>query len=865
MTIDIPLRWIDDETPIHLRAGTTLGVPLDRGLVTNASELAVVNAAGDRVPAQTWTLATWPDGSLKWAGIGLAATDTPAASYRVVVAEGMTGDLRVEESADSVIVDTGAARLVIPRSGEVLVSAIEVDGRPVGLDGRLVASSQVVPEPAHDQRTQYAGCTESVEVEQSGPTRAVIRICGTYQGDGRSWLPYTVRIIIAAGARTFRLVHSFTFDGNPDRDFLSSLGLRFETPLDSPHHDRHIRLAGADGGVLREAVQGITGLRRDPGPDIRTAQMAGEALPSLDQWDARVSERLQWVPTWGDYTLRQLSANGFTIRKRTKPGHGWIQVAEGTRADGYAYLGDTQGGIAIGLEGFWQSHPTSIDIRNAATDRGELTMWLWSPDADPMDLRFYHDGLGQDGYADQLDALEITYEDYEPGMGSAHGIARTHELVVTAYPGTPSHEEFAEDAAAVARRPRLCATPEALQGCFGDWDLVNRDTPERAALEDRLELGLDYYLGQIDQHHWYGFWNYGDIMHSYDTDRHTWRYDVGGFAWDNSELESDLWLWTSFLRTGRADVFRMAEAMARHTGDVDVHHIGPWAGLGSRHNVQHWGCSAKQLRIGSPAFRRPHYFLTADDRSRDLMLALRNSDETFLTLDATRKVRPDAATYEPQRNAVAIGLGTDYSGLAATWLADWEITGNERSRDRLLGTMQDIADMKNGFFTGEALYDVDTGRFDTSRERVSVSHLSAIFGLVSLCSELIRLVDVPGFRDAWLQYCRLYLGTEEELLAELGEVPRGINFPQWHSRLLAYAAAQLGDDDLADRAWAAYFEGGEIPNSMEPVLRRIQPPHVLAPVDEIVQFSTNDVAQSSLAIIQNLSLIEHRLNNADDA
>lgn len=25
-------------------------------------------------------------------------------------------------------------------------------------------------------------------------------------------------------------------------------------------------------------------------------------------------------------------------------------------------------------------------------------------------------------------------------------------------------------------------------------------------------------------------------MHTYDQTRHTWRYDVGGFAWDNGEL-----------------------------------------------------------------------------------------------------------------------------------------------------------------------------------------------------------------------------------------------------------------------------------------------------------------------------------------
>ena len=39
---------------------------------------------------------------------------------------------------------------------------------------------------------------------------------------------------------------------------------------------------------------------------------------------------------------------------------------------------------------------------------------------------------------------------------------------------------------------------------------------------------------------------------------------------DNTELASNMWLWYNFLRTGRADIWRMAEAMTRHTAEVDA-------------------------------------------------------------------------------------------------------------------------------------------------------------------------------------------------------------------------------------------------------------------------------------------------------
>ncbi len=54
--------------------------------------------------------------------------------------------------------------------------------------------------------------------------------------------------------------------------------------------------------------------------------------------------------------------------------------------------------------------------------------------------------------------------------------------------------------------------------------------------------------------------------------------------------------------SGRADIFRLAEAMTRHTREVDSYHFGPMAGLGTRHGVSHWGDGAKEARIGQAAF-----------------------------------------------------------------------------------------------------------------------------------------------------------------------------------------------------------------------------------------------------------------------
>ncbi|HET9861965.1 MAG TPA: hypothetical protein VFP37_00865, partial [Steroidobacteraceae bacterium] len=564
---------------------------------------------------------------------------------------------------------------------------------------------------------------------------------------------------------------------------------------------------------------------------------------------------LQYVPAFGDWTLFQPSADSFRIRKRTADGHAWLDSDHGARASGLGYFGDPGGGVAFGIRNFWQSHPAQLDIRAAQGDVASITLWMWAPEAGPMDLRFYHDGLGQDTYEKQIHGgLEITYEDYEPGFGTPLGVARTSELMLWMLPATPPHARLADLAQALREPPVIVPTPQTLveSGVFAHAvSLPSQTPPEHAALEARLDWMFDFYRGQQDQRRWYGFWNYGDVMHTYDFDRHTWRYDVGGYAWDNSELATDVWLWMHFLRTGRAEVFRFAEAMTRHTGEVDVHHLGRFAPLGSRHNVQHWGCSAKQLRISTALNRRFYYFLTGDERVGDLMREQNEGARTLRTIQPERKL-PDAASRpapDPQGDSAWLGFGTDWGSLSSAWLTEWERTRDPTFRDRLLAGMRSIAAQPRGFFTGGGRLNLVTGAFDrASSDAISVSHLSAAFGLPEVCAELIELLDVPEFERAWLEYCELYNAPPAEQKAALGQKLGPLNLQQGHARLTAFAAYRRKDARLAARAWQEFTAGrnGYGP-AQQFAARRVEPPEVLNAVDEGPGISTNASAQWGLA------------------
>ena len=883
---DTELRWLE---PVAAAVGTTTGVPWPRGELKPTDPLRVTAADGSAVPAQTWPTAFWPDGSVKWTAVALGPTTSPR--FRIAPGTPPAGPaVKLATNADAIDVDTGVVRCTVATSGDVLIRSVVRDGKPTLTNGRLVALRQDGPGDAPLVRRQpFAGHVDAAVVEHAGPVRVVVKLTGTHRGDGRAWLPFVVRLYFYAGSDAVRVVHTFVFDGDEQTDFLCGLGLRFDVPLRDAPHDRHVRFVGQDHGLFAEAVRTVTGLRRDPGADVRRAQTDGKPTPPAAEWASGLGGRMDVVPAWGDFTLSQLSADGFQIRKRTVTGCAWIAAAAGRRAAGVGYVGGITGGVSFGLRDFWQRHPTQLDVRNAHTDAAEVTLWLWSPEAQPMDLRFYHGTMGMETYDAQNVGLDVTYEDYEPGYGSPFGIARTSELLLRAEAATPSRDALVAFADVVRKPPVLVASAGRYlrAGVFGkQWTLPDRSGPTKTWVEDKLSAQLDQYIKEVDQRSWYGFWDFGDVRHTYDADRHEWRYDVGGFAWDNSELSPDLWLWLSFLRTGRADVYRLAEAMTRHTGEVDVYHVGRFAGLGTRHGVQHWGDSSKQSRVSTAAYRRPFYFLTGgDERAGDLLREQRHAIEAEKKIVVRRKLGLHAPSLPlppvedpPPGGDVKLGM-MEFANAMAAWMTEAERTGDAAWHRRIVEAMRGIGTLPIGFFTPGWSMNIDTGHVtDGGHKGITLSHLTACFGLPEVASELVATYgpDAPAFADAWAQYGRLYGGTNPERAKELGALdaadgtggaaprrgdggPGGVfkeaTLRDAHSRATAFAARHAKDDRLARRAWAELLGPRFSPNAPQAKTLHVVGPDVLNPVDEMPGLSTNNSAQWSLAAIECLALV----------
>ena len=778
----IPLHWLrepQDEQPV------TFGIPFRQGELKDARLLALEG----ETPSSAWATAWWPDGSVKWAALSAVANSK---TLRVVKHEKkakVTDPLTIKDNGKQYEVNTGKLQTWLSKTGNTLIDSMVVNGKAVATNGMLTATTA---------QGAYCSKINKVALERRSDVDAIIRIDGTHSDGQRDWLPFTLRLHFWQGSEQVKMIHTFTYDGEQTEDLITSLGIRFGIPMRTETYNRHIVFAMSPERLWTEPVQPLDGRRdlrlaQSPSEEgrgipqrhnIQTDQMQGKRIPPRDAFDKLGQSLIDHWAQWDGFRLSQLTDNAFSIRKRATSQSPWIGTLTGERAPGYAFVGDTEGGLAVRLKDFWQAYPSTIEVNEARSSEAHLTLYLWSLEAEPMNLCHY------DTIAHGL--LE-SYEDVQEGMSTPYGIARTSELWLLPQEGYQGPEATKAQIARLDDEQRLLPTPEYLHSrqAFGTWSLPT----QQKEVEDRLNEYISIYQKEIERHKWYGFWNYGDVMHAYDPERDEWRYDVGGYAWDNTELASPVWLWMMFLRSGRQDIWRMAEAMTRHNSEVDTYHIGPFAPLGSRHNVSHWGCGAKEARISQSAFLRYYYYLTADERLGDLMHAQTDADTLLWHLDPMRLAEPREKY--PCSAPARLRIGPDWVAYAGNWMTEWERTGNTRYRDKILAGMQSIAALTDGLFTGnKALgYDPQTGRisYDGPAELRNTNHLLSIMGGFEVMNELMPMTGCKTFEQAWLDHARRY---REMAL----KVSRN-HFPV--RRLDAYAAWQDRDAQRQARVWSA--------------------------------------------------------------
>ncbi len=843
----IPLKWIGD-TPAAT-AAVSFGIPFGKGEVTDPGEFLLSDGSGKELLADSWELAYWPDGSVKWAGF---AAVVPGNTDRLFLLKGSgrselpVEKIAVKESDVSVKVNTGIISLSFPKQGSYLVDSILYGKQLVGKSARLVCKLENRETGNYEGTygySDYSSKIKNVTVERAGNVRVLVKVEGYHRNDSRKWLPFVVRFYLYKGSDQVKIVHTIVYDGDQESDFIRGLGIEFGVPLREQLYNRHVAFSGNPEGVWSEPVQPLHGRRVLSLNGDRTLyeqQIRGKRIPEYEMFDSINRNLIDHWACWDGFRLSQLTSDAFTVRKRANSHNPWIGTRGSDRSRGLGLVGDVSGGLAVCLENFWQSYPASIEINGARSEEARLTMWLWSPEAEAMDLRHYDD-VAHD--------LNASYEDVQEGLSTPYGVARTSVLRLQPLGNYPGKAAVSMLADALSDAPQLVCTPEYLHSkrAFGVWSLPDRSTPLRRQLEERLDNYIDYYREAIATHRWYGFWNYGDIMHSYDPVRHEWRYDIGGFAWHNTELAPNMWLWYNFLRSGRKDIWKMAEAMTRHTAEVDVYHIGEYAGLGTRHNVSHWGCGAKEARVSQAAWNRFYYYLTTDERTGDLMKEVADADHKLYTLDPMRLAQPREKY--PSTAPARLRVGPDWIAYAGNWLTEWERTGNSYYRDKIIAGMKSIAALPNGLFTGPGVlgYYPETGvvTYEGDPELQNTNHLMTIMGGFEIMQEIMEMVEVAEWKAAWADHAARYTSQARRIKGNAFLVPK----------LTAYGALHYNDEELARQAWKELLRGATTATLPTFDLQPLAPAEGLEPFEENPAVSSNGAATWSIDAIYMLEVL----------
>ena len=811
----------------------------------------LIGPSGDKEPVQSWPTAFWPDGSVKWTAHAVSLSKTYRGMYFLSRSSPPSPNtvLTVKEMEKWIEVDTGKIVCRIHRQGTMVIDSIRRSGITVCSGSKLIclreARYRTSGVPVYREEVFHSNITQAV-VEQRGPLRGVVRIEGRHRlvAGGREWIPFKLRLYFYANQDSIKVVHTFLYDGNPHQDFIKGIGITFSIPLGGPLYNRHVRIAG-DTGFFGESPKNLATTRTEGKyRDLYQLQHAGQYIEMDEKDDSAFLELLDDSAVWDSFKLVQDSSDHYSVLKRTKEECCWLKAAHGHRSGGLVYAGGEGGGMAAGMRNFWQKYPSSIEIGHMSRGEAELKVWFWSPDAQAMDLRHY----------DTSTHVRSSYEGADELRSTPYGIGNTNELRIWCLDRTPGFEELQAMVMACQSPALLVCEPKHYYQtkAFGVWSLPDRSTPAASWLEDRLEAYVRIYRQEIEQRRWYGFWDYGDVMHSYDPVRHTWRYDIGGCAWQNTELVPNMWLWYMFLRTGREDIFRMAEAMTRHTSEVDLYHIGEYAGLGSRHNVVHWGCSAKEARIGMAGLHRFYYYLTGDERIGDIMDEAKDADYSTLNIDPMRIYFPKDEFPTHTR------IGPDWAAFTSNWMTRWERFEDTAYRDKILEGITCLKQMPYRLLTGPTFgYDPKTGKLYHMGKEIGndnyIRHLVICMGAPQVWFELAPLLRDEQWEEMMAEFGEFYHLDDEEKARRTSGAIRGKNWSGavYSAAMVAFAAAKRDDKQLARLAWDILLQDKTlpVPTAIENGAEYIRT------VEEVPGMSTNYVSQWSLNTIVCLELI----------
>jgi hypothetical protein len=625
-------------------APITMGIPFPINELYSVDHMRLLTSDGKEIPCQTTEISNWGpnNDSIKWVWIFFFSEEQT--DYYVEYGPDVipiTSDEKIVSSNNmrpqgGIKVNTGPLSFSIEKKGNGFIDQVLLDSNndKIFEDNELIASSPEQNRGSFLDLLDNSGIDSSKAIinevyreRGSGSMHAIFRIEGTYvynRTDNNS-SPFTIYLHAYAGKSYIRVLHTMTYTGVPDmheikkgqhaniatqnkliisedtqsdkgwtipNDRIKGVGLNLKyhlsnelniiTPIDDSNWDSNMSSISLEAFPIQEnEILKVTQI----GPSKESATTFRDILTNNTEEEVNKKIKFEAIITKNEEEL--------SVKQRAK---GWLDVSDGKK------------GISIGIKNFLKEYPKGLEIN---TQSKTLVGSIWPSHIEPKSFERAN-----------------TESDGEMLGNFAQGITKTTEFIYY-FHNSVSQEKINSTMDFVINNPVAHASPSwyTTSKVYGNMAPYSNSYP---AYENALQYKYKWWAFNQKTQPWYGMFNYGDGKSYY--------FNNNWVQWTNNEPTVDFMLWTNFMRTGDSKYFHIAQAMSKHTMDIDNIHwpkkreyIGeindaidywnyldepdstPYLGIGRRHANEQWNALLSahvwiQGWISS-------YYLSADHRA----------------------------------------------------------------------------------------------------------------------------------------------------------------------------------------------------------------------------------------------------------
>ena len=560
---------VDQATP---GAPVKFGIPFPQGELHSADHVRVLNQAGNEIASQITNVTSWmpADESVKWIWVFFFAdeSDHYTLEYGDNVRQAVKtespivfrNNQRVNGFAE---INTGPLRFRVQKDGAGFFDRVDYNRDADGFDESHRIASGIPRRGSFLDLMDEAGIdTSSAVIHQhfiekgSGPMHAILRINGEYQydRDDHEPSPFVTYIHAYAGKSYVRVLHTITYTGTPDQseplEGRQHWDIATQTELLIDEDER-----GNDTGITRPkdmiASAGF-GLNYHIEGDktFRTGLVEGnwweQGEPLFFETPVDGQSALSVFQTGPDPTRIPPVAvsdmderiDGFSALVQSDQ---VLQQAQ--KAEGWLDLSDDKWGVSIGLRYMMEEYPNEL---SANLEKGQIHAYSWSPNEEPK-------------------SFERASGNPDGGMvgNFAQGITKTTELVLNFHDGNEEAEQIRQTVNFVLSPPVAHTGAEWYRdsGVYGRFASADNSLP---ILERSLQYKYSYMQFNQNWEPWYGMFDFGDMKN--------YLFGEDWVQWGNNEPAMDYQWWLNFMRTGETSHYETAQALSRHTMDVDNVH-----------------------------------------------------------------------------------------------------------------------------------------------------------------------------------------------------------------------------------------------------------------------------------------------------